>query len=142
MPAQATISSKTLNKHKWRNQTFHDETKFTQYLSTNPTLQRIIDENLNTRRETTPYKKQESNLLTTSPKEESHTNIIPPLTTKITGNNNPYSISLNINELNFPIKRQRPQRQRQTLHQSERLENNFPSKWSEEASWSSHSNIE
>ena len=29
----------------------------------------------------------------------------------------------------------------QTLPQSERLENNIPSKWSEETSWSSHSNI-
>jgi hypothetical protein len=34
------------------------------------------------------------------------------------------------------------QGKRQTLPQRERLENNFPSKWSEETSWSSHSNIE
>jgi hypothetical protein len=34
------------------------------------------------------------------------------------------------------------QGKRQTLHQSERLENNFGSKQSEETSWSSHSNIE
>jgi hypothetical protein len=34
------------------------------------------------------------------------------------------------------------QKKRQILPQSERLENNFPSKWSEETSWSSHSNIE
>ena len=33
------------------------------------------------------------------------------------------------------------QGKRQTLPQSERLENNFPSKWSEETSWSSHSKI-
>jgi len=65
-------------------------------------------ENSNTRRETTPQKKQESNLLATNPKEERDTNIIPPLTTKITGNNNHYSlISLNINGLSSPIKRQR-----------------------------------
>jgi hypothetical protein len=32
---------------------FHDKTKFTQYLSTNPALQRIM-KNSNTRRETTP----------------------------------------------------------------------------------------
>jgi hypothetical protein len=32
---------------------FHDKTTFTQYLSTNPALQRIM-ENFNTRRETTP----------------------------------------------------------------------------------------
>jgi len=35
MPAQTTIPSKILN--------YHDKTKFTQYLSTNPALQRIID---------------------------------------------------------------------------------------------------
>jgi hypothetical protein len=34
------------------------------------------------------------------------------------------------------------QGKRQTLPQSERLENNFSSKWSEETSWSSHSNVE
>jgi hypothetical protein len=57
-------------------------------------------ENTNIRRETTPQKKQESNLSKNS-KEDSHTNIIPPLTTKITGSNNHFSlISFNINELN------------------------------------------
>jgi hypothetical protein len=34
-----------------------------------------------------------------------------------------------------------PHGQRQTLCQSKRLENNFPSKWYQETSWSSHSNI-
>jgi hypothetical protein len=34
------------------------------------------------------------------------------------------------------------QGKRQTLPQSKRLEINFPSKWSKETSWSSHSNIE
>jgi hypothetical protein len=64
-------------------------------------------ENTNIRRETTPWKKQESNL-STNPKEDSHTNIIPPLTTKITGSNNHYSlISLNLTGLNYPIKRHR-----------------------------------
>ena len=32
--------------------------------------------------------------------------------------------------------------QRQTLPQSKRLENSFPSKWSQETSWSSHANIQ
>ena len=64
--------------------------------------------NINTGRETTPQKKQESNLLSTNPKEDSHTNIILPLTTKIKGSNNQFSlISLNINGLNSPIKRHR-----------------------------------
>ena len=65
-------------------------------------------ENSNTRRETTLYKKQDRNLLSTNPKEGSHTNTIPPLTTKITGSNNHFSlISLNINVNNSPIKRHR-----------------------------------
>ena len=34
------------------------------------------------------------------------------------------------------------QGKRQTLPQNERLDNNFSGKWSEETSWSSHSNIE
>ena len=64
-------------------------------------------ENSNIRRETSPQEKQGSNL-STNPKEDSHTNIIPPLTTKITGSNNHFSlISLNINVLNSPIKRHR-----------------------------------
>jgi hypothetical protein len=62
-------------------------------------------ENTNTRRETTPKKNQESNLLK-NPKEDNHTNI--KITSKITGSNNHYSlISLNIIELNSPIKRHR-----------------------------------
>jgi hypothetical protein len=86
---------------------------------------------------------------------------MPMLTTKIIESNNYFSlISLNINGLNSLLKRHRlatqtgpnvllltgnpSQGKRQTLPQSEseRLENNFPSKWSEEPSWSSHSNIE
>jgi hypothetical protein len=39
-------------------------------------------ENSNTRRETMPKENQEINHLTTNPKEESHTNIMSPLTTK------------------------------------------------------------
>jgi len=33
---------------------FHEKSKFIQYISTNPALQRIIDEKSNTRRETIP----------------------------------------------------------------------------------------
>ena len=55
---------------------------------------------------TTPKKKHEINLHTTNPEEESHTNIIPPLTTKITGSSNYFSIILlNINGLNSSIQR-------------------------------------
>jgi exonuclease III len=87
---------------------------------------------------------------------------MPTLRTKIVESNNYFSlISLNINGLIFPIKRHRLtdwlhkqdptfccsqeknlRGKKQTLPQSERLENNFPSKWSEETNRSSHSNIE
>jgi exonuclease III len=57
--------------------------------------------------EITPWKKQESNP-STNKKEDSHKNRMPPLTTKIKGSNNYFSlISLNINKFNSPIKRHR-----------------------------------
>jgi hypothetical protein len=86
---------------------FHDRTKFTHYLSTNPALQRIITEkkiqgqkpHLTKSKKVIPQK----NL-----KEDSHKNRMPTLTTKILGSNNYFSlISLNINGLNSPIKRHR-----------------------------------
>jgi len=40
----------------------------------------------------TPKKKQETNFLSKSPKEENHTSIIPPLKTKVTGSNNYWSL--------------------------------------------------
>jgi hypothetical protein len=43
MLAQAPITSKILNYHDGETKIFHDKTKFTQYLSINPALQRIID---------------------------------------------------------------------------------------------------
>jgi hypothetical protein len=46
MPAQATIPSKTLNSHRWKNQDIPCKTKFTQYLSTNPAFQRIMNRKL------------------------------------------------------------------------------------------------
>ena len=116
-------------------------------------------ENTNTRRKTTLEKKQESNS-SAHLKEDSHTNIIPPLTTKITGSNNQFSlIFLNINRLNSPIKRHRLidwlHKQDpafcciQEMHLSDRQylrvkgwKINFPSKWSQETSWRSHSIIE
>jgi hypothetical protein len=56
----------------------------------------------------TLFRNKESNLLSTNPKEDSDTNIIPPPTTKITGSNNHwFLISLNINGHNSPIKRHR-----------------------------------
>ena len=59
-----------------------------------------------TRRETAPKKKQEINLFTTNPQDEKNTNIIPPLTTKITGTNYHWSlISILIDGLNSLIRR-------------------------------------
>jgi ribonuclease D len=63
-------------------------------------------ENANTKRETTPKKKQHSNLLSTNLTDDNHINI--KITLIITGSNNHYSlIYLNINGLNSPIKRHR-----------------------------------
>jgi hypothetical protein len=50
MPPQEKLSINIDEETK----TVHDKNKFTQYLSTNPALQRIIDGNSNTKRETTP----------------------------------------------------------------------------------------
>jgi hypothetical protein len=52
---------------------FHDKTKCI-YLSKNPAIERIINENM--RRITTPKKKEENNLLRNL-KEDSHINITP-----------------------------------------------------------------
>jgi hypothetical protein len=46
MPDKVTITGKTLSTIDEETKIFHDEAKFTQYLSTNPILQRIIDEKL------------------------------------------------------------------------------------------------
>jgi hypothetical protein len=45
MPAQATIPAKSSITIDGETKVFHDKTKFTQYLSTNPALQRIIKGN-------------------------------------------------------------------------------------------------
>jgi hypothetical protein len=109
--------------------------------------------------ETTPKEKQEINLLKTNRKEESHTNVILPLTTKITGSNNHWSLlCLNINGLTASIKRHRLtdwiQNQDpafcciQETHISDRPYlrlkgwKNFPIKCPPKITWSSHSNIE
>jgi hypothetical protein len=53
-------------------------------------------------------KKARKKNLSINPKEDSHTNIIPALTTKISGSNNHFSLtSLNINGFNSPIKKHR-----------------------------------
>jgi hypothetical protein len=52
---------------------FHDKTKFTQYLSINPALQRIIGGKWK-HQEGNYTLEKENNLLSTNPKEDSHTN--------------------------------------------------------------------
>jgi hypothetical protein len=51
----------------------------------------MIKENSNTRREMTPWKKQECNL-STNLNEDSHMNKISNLTTKITGSNKDFPL--------------------------------------------------
>jgi hypothetical protein len=46
MPAQAIITSKTSITIEGGTKVFQDKTKFTQYLSMNPDIQRIIKEKL------------------------------------------------------------------------------------------------
>jgi hypothetical protein len=54
MPAQATIPSQLAITIERETKVFHNKTKFTYYLSTNPALQGIITEKKNTRMETMP----------------------------------------------------------------------------------------
>jgi hypothetical protein len=52
---------------------FHDKTKFTQYLSTNPVLQRIIDGKHQYKEGN--YTLEKASNLSTNLKEDSHTNV-------------------------------------------------------------------
>jgi hypothetical protein len=84
---------------------FQDKTKFKQYVSTNPALQRILERKLQ-QKEDTCTKGQDILHLTTKSKAESHKHIKPPTTTNISGTKSHLSlIFLSINELNSPIKR-------------------------------------
>ena len=102
--------------------------------------------------EITPQNEQENNP-STNLKEDSLKNRIPTLTTKIQGSNNCISLISQYQWTQFPNKKtltnrlatqtgpnillltgNPPQGKGQTLPQSERLENNFPSTWSEETS--------
>jgi hypothetical protein len=53
----------------------HEETKFKQYISTNPTQQRLPEQNLQ-------HKGTKEIHLLTSPKRENHTHIVPTPTSK------------------------------------------------------------
>lgn len=122
-------------------------------------------------RETTLKKNQENRLFATNLKEYSHISIVLLLKTKIAGNSNKwFLISLSINGLNPPIKKHKLKDsihkqdpaicgiQKTHLSKKERYylrvnriswnqecknaHPHFPSKWYQETSWSSHSNIE
>ena len=81
-----------------KNKIFHDKTKFTLYLFTNTALVKTKDGKHQHKEGNCTLEKAKNNLLSTNEKEDSHKNIISPLTTKIIGNNNHFSlISLNIN---------------------------------------------
>jgi hypothetical protein len=101
MLAQATITGKTLTIDG-EMKMLHDKTKFKPYLSTNPALQRLLEGKLQHKeRKYTQGKTKKISHVTTNPKEENHTNIMP-------GTNNHWSlISLNINGLNSTIKKHR-----------------------------------
>jgi hypothetical protein len=65
-------------------------------------------ENTNTKEGNYTLDKASNLNLSTNTKEDSHTNIVTPLTANTTGNNNHFSlISCNINALNSPIKKNR-----------------------------------
>jgi hypothetical protein len=57
---------------------FQDKTKFKQYLSTNPALQRILEGKLQHKVSTYTKEKQDTKHLTTKPKEENHKYIKSP----------------------------------------------------------------
>jgi hypothetical protein len=107
MPAQTIIPSKTLNCHRWRNQDILGKKQICTVLFHKSTLTKYNRENTPTQREKLhPRKGKKEILFSTNSKEESHTNIIQPLTTKIKGSKNHWSlISLNNNRLNSPIKK-------------------------------------
>jgi hypothetical protein len=110
MPARLLYLAKLSIAIDGETKIFHDKTKFTQYLSTNTALQRIIDGKYQHKEGNCTLEKQENKLLLTNSKEYSHTNIKITLkiTSRVTRCNNHHSlIYLNISGLNSPIKRYR-----------------------------------
>ena len=97
MSTQATIPSKTLNKHRWRKQNIPGQN---QIQTVSIYQQRILEGKLQHKEDTCTKER------TTKSKAESHNHIKPPAKTNISGTNSHLSlISLNINGLNSPIKR-------------------------------------
>jgi hypothetical protein len=95
MPAQATIPSNHLSiTIDGETKIFHDKTEFKQHLSTNTTLQRILEGKLQEKEGNYTQENKKNYYLTkkTKTKNENHTNIIPPLKTKIPRTNNNWSL--------------------------------------------------
>jgi hypothetical protein len=101
MPTLATIPSKTSITIDGETKVLHEKNKFTQYLSTNPVLQRITMEKFQHKEGNYALEKKQESNLSTNLKENSHMKRIPILTTKITERNKYFSlISLNMDEIN------------------------------------------
>ena len=56
MSAETTIPSNTINHQTEKNKIFHDKTKFKQYLSTNPALQKTLEGKLQHKEETRKHR--------------------------------------------------------------------------------------
>jgi hypothetical protein len=97
--------AKCSNNTDGETKVFHDKTKFIQYLSTNPALERIImGKHQHKDGNYTLEKARKSSF--NKPKRRQLQEQNPNFNKKITGSNNYFSlISLNINVLNSPLKR-------------------------------------
>ena len=70
MPYQTTIPSKTFNHYSGENIIFYDKTKFKQYLSTNPALEKMLQEKFQLKKVNSSHKNTGNNLTPTKPKKE------------------------------------------------------------------------
>ena len=106
MPAETTIPSETLNHYRWRNKDipWQNQIYTISFHKPNPTKDNRGKTAIQGGKLYPGKSKIVSNLLSSNPKEDDHSNI--KITSKIRGSNNHYFlISLNINGLNAPIKR-------------------------------------
>jgi hypothetical protein len=69
------------------NKIFKDKTKFRQYLSTKPALQRILEGKIQHKEDTCNKKRQDIKHITTKSKAENHKHIKPPTKTSMLGTN-------------------------------------------------------
>jgi hypothetical protein len=107
MPAQATIPSKTLNQHRWKEQNIPGQNQIHTISIYQPSLKgEFWKKKSNTRKIPAPKKGQNIKHFTTKSKTESHKHIKPPTMTNMPGASSRLDlISLHIHGLNSPIKR-------------------------------------